>query len=280
MAESNLLITNATLVTWGSENQLLSDHAVRVEGDRITAMGPSAALRARYPAAEQIDAGGQLLMPGNICAHTHFYGAFARGMAIPGDAPRDFPEILVRLWWKLDKALTMDDVRASAEVFMVDAIRNGTTTLIDHHASPNAIDGSLDTIAGVVDAAGLRACLCYEVSDRDGEAKLRAGISENARFIRRIQAEAAWPGRLGCMRACPCPRRRWPLAGRPCRMTRVFTFTWPSMSRTNMTASSGRVSGWSTGWRGMAFWGRARSPPIACTWTRARPSCCATAGRG
>ncbi|MBP7691669.1 MAG: putative aminohydrolase SsnA [Anaerolineales bacterium] len=179
-----MLITNATLVTWGPEPRLLPGHALKLEGDRIAALGPDAELRARYPNADLLDARGQLVMPGNICAHTHFYGAFARGMAIPGDAPKDFPEILERLWWKLDKALTLEDVKYSALVCLVDAVKHGTTTLIDHHASPNAIEGSLDVIAGAVGQAGLRAVLCYEVTDRDGADKAQAGIKENARFVK------------------------------------------------------------------------------------------------
>ncbi|HLE26616.1 MAG TPA: amidohydrolase family protein, partial [Anaerolineales bacterium] len=171
-----MLITNAILVTWGSENRLLPGHALKLEGDRIADLGPDSEMRAKYPGVEMLDARGQLVMPGSICAHTHFYGAFARGMAIPGDPPKDFPEILERLWWKLDKALTLDDVRYSALVCLVDAVKHGTTTLIDHHASPNAIDGSLDVIAEAVERAGLRACLCYEVTDRDGLEKARAGI--------------------------------------------------------------------------------------------------------
>lgn len=181
-----MLITNATLITWGENNQILPNQALYIEGDRIVEMGPSAALLAAHPTDEVLDAGGQYAMPGNICAHTHFYGAFARGMAIPGDAPKDFPEILERLWWKLDKALTLDDVRYSALVCLVDAVKHGTTTLIDHHASPNAIDGSLDVIADAVDQAGLRACLCYEVTDRDGPERMRAGIDENLRFVKAV----------------------------------------------------------------------------------------------
>ncbi|MBM2847447.1 MAG: hypothetical protein HW418_389, partial [Anaerolineales bacterium] len=172
-----MLITNATLVTWGNPNQILENHALYVEGDRIADLGPAADLRAKYP-----DADAQRL-DARICAHTHFYGAFARGMAIPGDPPKDFPEILERLWWKLDKALTPDDVRYSALVCLVDAVKHGTTTLIDHHASPNAIDGSLDVIAEAVLQSGLRACLCYEVTDRDGPERTKAGIAENVRFI-------------------------------------------------------------------------------------------------
>ncbi len=178
-----MLITNATLITWGAPNQILEKHALYVEGDRIVELGLSSELEAKYPQAEKLDARGQFVMPGNICSHTHFYGAFARGMSIPGAAPKDFPEILDRLWWRLDKTLTMEDVRYSALVCLIDAIKHGTTTLIDHHASPSAIDGSLDVIAEAVMQAGLRACLCYEVTDRDGEAKAKAGIAENLRFI-------------------------------------------------------------------------------------------------
>jgi putative selenium metabolism protein SsnA len=179
-----MLITNARLITWGATNRILENHALYIEGDRITGLGPSSELRAKYPQAAELDARGQYVAPGGICAHTHFYGAFARGMAAPGDPPKDFPEILERLWWRLDKALTPDDVRYSALVCLIDAIKHGTTTLIDHHASPNAIEGSLDVIAGAVEEAGLRACLCYEVTDRDGPERSRAGIEENLRFIK------------------------------------------------------------------------------------------------
>jgi putative selenium metabolism protein SsnA len=179
-----MLITNARLITWGATRRILENHALYIEGDRIVDLGPSSELRKRYPQAVELEARGQYVAPGNICAHTHFYGAFARGMAAPGDPPKDFPEILERLWWRLDKALTLDDVRYSALVCLIDAIKHGTTTLIDHHASPNAIEGSLDVIAGAVEEAGLRACLCYEVTDRDGPEKAKAGIAENLRFIK------------------------------------------------------------------------------------------------
>ena len=177
-----MLITNGRIITFGETNEIIENGAVRVDGAFITDVGDAARLQAAYPADEVVDAGGQLVMPGNICAHTHFYGAFARGMAIPGDPPRDFPENLSKLWWRLDKALTPEDVRYSALVCLVDAIKHGTTTLIDHHASPNAIAGSLDVIAEAVLQAGLRACLCYEVTDRNGRDEALAGIDENVRF--------------------------------------------------------------------------------------------------
>ena len=180
-----MLITHARLATLGSEPQLLEDGALLVEGERIAALGSTAALTSRYPDVDRWDADGQLVLPASLCGHTHFYGAFSRGMGIPGKPPEDFPQILERLWWRLDKALTLEDVRYSALVCLVDAVRHGTTTLIDHHASPNAIAGSLDVIAEAVQEAGLRASLCYEVTDRDGAERAEAGIEENVRFAKR-----------------------------------------------------------------------------------------------
>jgi len=191
-----MLITNGRFITWGEPNQILEDQAIYISGDQIFEIGKQSDLIRRYPEVEHLDANGQYVMPGNICAHTHFYGAFARGMGIPGPAPRDFPEILEKLWWPLDKSLTEQDVRASALVMLVDAVKNGTTTLIDHHASPYAIQGSLDVIAEAVNASGLRAVLCYEVTDRDGLDKAAAGIDENVRFIKRVQREDIADGRV------------------------------------------------------------------------------------
>jgi putative selenium metabolism protein SsnA len=179
-----MLITNSTLITFGKENQVIYDGAILIAGEHIADLGQTAELTAKYPDEEILDAQGKLAMPGLICAHTHFYGAFARGMAIPGGAPQNFPEILEKLWWQLDKALYWQDMRYSALACLIDAIRHGTTTLIDHHASPSAIEGSLDIIAEAVEEAGLRACLCYEVTDRDGAEKAREGIRENERFIK------------------------------------------------------------------------------------------------
>lgn len=192
-----MLIINGKIITWDTPNRILEGYALFVRGDKIVEIAPQAELEARYPQIEKLDAEGQYVMPGSIVGHTHFYGAFARGMAIPGAAPKDFLEVLGKLWWPLDQALTEEDVRASAEVMIVDAIRHGATTLIDHHASPNAIDGSLDVIAEVVERAGVRAGLCYEVTDRGGAEKMTAGIRENLRFIARTRQEPVAQGRVG-----------------------------------------------------------------------------------
>lgn len=191
-----MLIVNGKLVTWGAANQILEGQAMYVKDGLIAEIAPEAELKAKYPQAEIVDAGGQYVMPGNICAHTHFYGAYARGLGIPGPAPKDFPEILDKLWWPLDQALDEDSVRASALVHLVDAVKHGTTTLFDHHASPNFIDGSLDVIADAVEQSGLRAALCYEVTDRNGLDQAADGIRENVRFLQKAQGGQLANGRV------------------------------------------------------------------------------------
>ena len=181
-----MLITNANIITWEEPNRVLANHAILIEGGKIKEVGTTKSLTKKYPKSKVTDVNGQYVMPGGICAHTHFYGAFSRGMAIPGPAPKDFPEILKKLWWPLDRSLDAEAVRYSALVCLVDAIKHGTTTLFDHHASPNTIDGSLDIIADAVDKSGLRGVLCYEVTDRDGNEKANSGIQENVRFLKRL----------------------------------------------------------------------------------------------
>ncbi len=185
-----MLIDNATLVTLDAEGRVIENGALLIREGRIADLGERTTLRARYPDEREVfDAGGKVLLPGAICAHTHFYGAFARGLAIPGEPPRNFIEVLQKLWWRLDRALDLEGVKYSALVCLVDAIKNGTTTLIDHHASPDAIEGALDAIAEAVEQAGVRAALCYEVTDRNGLDGARRGIAENARFAQRLRAQ-------------------------------------------------------------------------------------------
>ena len=183
-----LLIFNATVITLGEAGSVLPDHAVLCQGGAVTALAPSTSVTA--PAgARVLDAGGRVVMPGLVNAHTHFYSTLARGLA-KAEPARDFREVLEHLWWRLDRRLTLEDCRVSAEVALVDAIRHGTTTLVDHHASPGAAAGSLAVLADAVRRTGVRAALCYEVSDRDGALVAGAGLEENAAFIRTCRREA------------------------------------------------------------------------------------------
>jgi putative selenium metabolism protein SsnA len=178
---SRLLISNGTVVTLGEPNRVLGAHDVVCEGDRVAAILPHDPARR---ADRVVDATARVVMPGFINAHTHFYSAFARGLGKAAPSA-DFREVLDHLWWRLDRTLTVEDCRVSALVTLIDAVRHGTTALVDHHASPGAVRGSLAAIAGAVREVGLRACLCYEVSDRDGERTAADGIAENADFISR-----------------------------------------------------------------------------------------------
>lgn len=184
-----MIIYNCRIITWSRPNKILDGFAVRINKKRIERLAKEEILLHQYPDDEQINANGQLLMPGLICAHTHFYGVFSRGMAIQGVPPSNFLEILQKLWWPLDQSLLEQDIYYSALVCLIDAIKHGTTTVFDHHASPNYIDGSLDIIEKAVKETGVRASLCYEVTDRGGEAKTDAGIKENLRMIRKLANE-------------------------------------------------------------------------------------------
>jgi len=194
-----MLITNANVITWEKPNRIIENQAIFIENGRIKEMGAAEELALRYPDAEKWDAHSQYVMPGSICAHTHFYGAYSRGLYIPGEPAQNFVEILEKLWWPLDKSLSHEAVHFSALVCLLDAIKNGTTTLVDHHASPSAIQYSLDDIATAVDASGVRVSLCYEVTDRNGADGARAGIAENLRFINLIKRGDGAEGRLSAL---------------------------------------------------------------------------------
>ncbi|HSL44445.1 MAG TPA: putative aminohydrolase SsnA [Anaerolineales bacterium] len=174
---------NGIVVTLGKNNQVIWNGSVVIEGENIVAVGNAADLQKRYPDAETVDCTGKIVLPGFICTHHHFYSTMARGMAIPGEPASNFVEILERLWWKVDRALLDEDITLSAQIPLVECIRNGTTTVIDHHASPGMRDGSLDLIENAVRHAGIRASLCYEVSDRN---VMGGGVEENERFIKKI----------------------------------------------------------------------------------------------
>lgn len=178
-----LIVGNGNIVTRkGSE--YIQNGAVVIDGNLITEVGDSQTLRAKHPGVEFLDAKGGLIMPGLINTHNHIYSAFARGMAIKGYHATNFVEILEGLWWKMDRCLTQENNELSAYAVFLDSIKNGVTTTFDHHASYGDIPGSLDAVYKPAKEMGLRACFCYEVSDRDGESKRRQSIEENVRFIK------------------------------------------------------------------------------------------------
>ena len=179
-----LLIGNGKVITRDKDHPFWENGAVVTDGEVIREVGALSDMKAKYPAAEFVDAKGGIIMPGLINAHTHIYSGLARGLAIEGNNPTNFFEVLDGTWWAIDRKLTLDGTRASAYATILDCIRDGVTTIFDHHASFCEIPGSLFAIRDVAKELGIRSCLCYEVSERDGEEKCDQAIRENAEFAR------------------------------------------------------------------------------------------------
>ncbi len=171
------------------------DVAVAQRGDadaggregRIVEAG--SALAAKYPNARRIK--GAYLSPGLVCSHTHLYSALARGLMVDISPSKDFAQQLKNLWWRLDRAIDLPILEASALAGCADAAASGVTSLVDHHASPEAIDGSLSVIAKAYEEIGIRGLLCYETTDRNGMEGAKAGVRENVRFAKEVDAARA-----------------------------------------------------------------------------------------
>ena len=177
------VLYNGRLITRDPLQPYFEKGAVAFEGTKIVEVGEEAALLAKYPDAKRIDAKGGVIMPAFINANTHIYSAMARGLSIVGNNPTNFYEVLDGTWWAIDRKLTLKGTKASADALYIDCIKQGVTTIFDHHASYCEIPGSLFEIAKSAKEFGIRSCLCYEVSDRDGEEKCLQAIKENADFI-------------------------------------------------------------------------------------------------
>ncbi len=184
-----ILIGNGRLITRDAQNTYFEDGAVAVDGNVITAVGTTAALKESYPQAEFVDAKGGVIMPGLINCHHHIYSAFARGLSIVGHNPQNFMDILDGMWWTIDRNLTNVDNRYSAYATYIECIKQGVTTVFDHHASYGEIEGSLFTLGDVAADLGIRTSLCYEISDRDGADKMKAAVKENVDWINHAQAD-------------------------------------------------------------------------------------------
>jgi putative selenium metabolism protein SsnA len=185
------VLTGATVVT-SLDPPVVEEADVGVALGRVTAVGKFA-----WRDGQAVDCTGTLIVPGNVCAHHHLYSALARGMPYSLEPPSNFVEILQRVWWRLDRALDEDMNRASALVGGAEALLAGTTTIIDHHASPNSIEGSLDVYAGALESLGVRSVLAYEVTDRDGPERAAAGVEENRRFLRSTADRTLTRGLVG-----------------------------------------------------------------------------------
>ena len=184
-----LVLGNGKVITRDAARPFIRDGAVAVDGRNISRIGTTEEIRAAYPDAEYIDAKGGLIMPAFINVHEHIYSAFGRGLSINGYHPNGFLDILDGMWWTIDRNLTLHDTYLSAMATYIECIKNGVTTIFDHHASFGSVTGSLFEIEKAAKETGVRSCLCYEISDRDGVDKARASVLENAEFIRHAQKD-------------------------------------------------------------------------------------------
>ncbi|MCK9190433.1 MAG: putative aminohydrolase SsnA [Sphaerochaetaceae bacterium] len=152
---------------------------VLVQGDKIARIGKDIESKG----AKIVNGDGKTLMPGNVCSHHHYYSGLSRGMLINAGPQTDLIQILKEWWWRLDRGLDEEATYYSSLICSLDAIAAGTTSVVDHHASPNYIKGSLSTIAKGMDEVGLRGMTCYEVTDRNrGMAEVEEGVQENVDF--------------------------------------------------------------------------------------------------
>lgn len=184
-----ILIGNGRVLTRDCQHPWYENGGVLTEGEHIKQVGDTKELKEAYPEAEFVDARGNVIMPGMINCHEHIYSAFARGFTPPGYAPGGFLDILDGMWWTIDRNLTLNQTKKSARATFLDSIRNGVTTVFDHHASYGEIEGSLFAIAEEAKELGVRACLCYEVSDREGREKMIQAVKENEAFLLSVKKE-------------------------------------------------------------------------------------------
>ena len=181
---SMLILKNATIVQLYPA-KVEKNVDIVIENDEIIATGSS--LTSRYPQATVKEMHGRLVMPGNVCAHNHFYSGLSRGIQANIAPSPDFISTLKNLWWRLDRALDEESLYYSGLICSLEAIRSGCTAVIDHHASPNYIGGSLSQLRHAFLKVGLRGMTCFETTDRNGGAKeLQAGVEENIRFANEI----------------------------------------------------------------------------------------------
>jgi putative selenium metabolism protein SsnA len=183
-----LLLKGATIVTFDPISIEQAD--LRVEAGLISERACQLPPRDED---EVIDLRNRVVIPGMVCGHTHLYSTLARGMPAPPRQPSNFKEILELVWWRLDRALDDETIYWSAMAGALDAARVGTTCLFDHHASPTYITGSLQIIREAIEKIGLRAVLCYEVTDRGGTHEREKGLDENLAILSWVKSSLS-PG--------------------------------------------------------------------------------------
>ncbi|MGO1581523.1 MAG: putative aminohydrolase SsnA [Peptoniphilaceae bacterium] len=185
-----MILVNGKVITNDKNNNFYENGAVVVKNNIIEEVGNSDEVKKKYPDEEVVDVKGRVIMPGMICSHSHIYSTYARGMSV--SKPTDnFYNVLGNLWWALDRQLTLEDVKLNGLTMFMESITNGVTTVIDHHSGPNSVTGSLFALGEAAKEVGMRASLCYEVSDRDGLEIRDKEIKENIDWIKACKEDSS-----------------------------------------------------------------------------------------
>ncbi len=182
---NKLLVKGGVAVTMDPKRRVIENAGVAAVDGRIEKVGPAEDVAKGFGADEVIDAKGCVVMPGLICSHTHLYGIALRGSALNARPPSDFLQILQRIWWPVDEALTNEDAYATTLAACVESLTNGTTCYADTYSAPNAIEGSLDRIAEASNEVGIRGLVSFEATERRSPEEGTRGLKESLRFVRR-----------------------------------------------------------------------------------------------
>jgi len=183
---ADILIKDGLVVTMNPQRQIFDKGAVVIKDKRIVAVGKTSELEKQYSAEQVIDASKRIVLPGLICAHTHLYGTLLRGAPLKISLPSDFAQILQRVWWPMDEAMTQHDAYASAAIASLEFLKTGTTCFADTYSGPNSIRLSLDNVARAVEEVGIRGIIAFEATERHSVEEGEEGIRENVRFIEKV----------------------------------------------------------------------------------------------
>ena len=183
-----MLIKNGLIVTMDKDQRIIAGGSIAIEDGRIVSVKRGKAVGKEKP-EEVIDARGKIVLPGFICSHTHLHGMFLRDAPLKIEPPTDFAQILQRVWWPMDEAMTREDAYASALISCLEFIKTGTTLFADTFSGPNAMSGVLDRIATAIGRSGIRGIIAFEATERRTHAEGARGTKENERFIRKVKKE-------------------------------------------------------------------------------------------
>jgi putative selenium metabolism protein SsnA len=182
------LVKNGVIVTMDREHKILENSSIAIDGGRVVEIGRTEDLESKLGSVEVLDAAAGIVMPGIVCGHTHLYGMLLRGASLKITPPTDFAQILQRIWWPMDEAMSLEDAYASALVASVEFAKSGVTTFADTYSGPNSIQGVLDHIAQAVEEIGIRGFIAFEATERHSKEEGEMGVQENVRFAERIKA--------------------------------------------------------------------------------------------